>query len=92
MDRAVGEAALVAQLEVEAEIGGERALAGADDHGHESSWSSSTRPAASASAARPGPPTVRSWSAVSFSRRTAAGSSSRSSRVLAVETPSSVLE
>jgi S1-C subfamily serine protease len=54
--------------------------------------SSSTRPARSAAPARVGPPTLRSRAEASFSRRTASGSSSRSRRVRAVETASSVRE
>ena len=60
--------------------------------GERNSWHSSTSPARNALAARPGPPTVRSASADAFSRRTASGSKSRSIRVLAVATVSSVLE
>ena len=55
-------------------------------------WTSSTSPALKASAARCGPPTVRSRSADAFSRRTASGSKSRSTLVLVVSTVSSVLE
>ena len=55
-------------------------------------WHSSTNPALNAWAARSGPPTVRSRSADAFSCRTASGSKSRSIRVLALDTVSSVVE
>ena len=55
-------------------------------------WHSSTNPAANAWAARPGPPTARSRPADAFICRTASGSKSRSIRVLALDTASSVLE
>src|SRR6266516_182313 len=61
-------------------------------NGVRNSWYSSTNPALIASAARWGPPTVRSRPADAFICRTASGSKSRSIRVLALETASSVLE
>ena len=55
-------------------------------------WHSSTSPAASAWAASSGPPTQMSRPADAFSRRTASGSKSRSIRVRALDTASSVVE
>src|SRR5450830_703964 len=55
-------------------------------------WNSSTSPASIAWAARWGPPTLMSRSAVALRRRTASGSKSRSIRVLMLEVVSSDLE
>jgi hypothetical protein len=70
----------------------EGVFAASHQDGRETRWHSSTSPALNASAARAAPPTMRSLLAASFSWRIASGSNSRSIRVLAVDTASSVLE
>ena len=92
VDHAVAEAALVQELQPQADVVGEGPVAPADHDRREEQVDSSTSPAFSASAARPGPPTLRSAPAAAFSCRTASGSKSRSIRVLALETASSVRE
>jgi hypothetical protein len=93
LDGAVAEAALVDQLERHAHAVGQRPLPAADDDRRERNrWTSSTRPAASASPASSGPPMSRSASASAFSRATASGSKARSIRVRALRGCSSVRE
>ena len=93
VDHAVAEAAFVQQLELEANVVGQRLLTSADhDRARKTDGNSSTSPASKAWAASSGPPTARSRSAAAFSCRTASGSKSRSIRVLALDAVSSVLE
>lgn len=88
----VAEWAVVQQLEIGASVGGQRWLPPPTRTGRMNSWHSSTSPALRACAARCGPPTVRSLVAVAFMSSTEAGSKVRSSRVLAVDTASKVVE
>ena len=92
MDHAVGEPALLEQLQLDADAIGQRRRTAPDDDRRSRSRHSSTSPARSAWPASSGPPTLRSRSAAVFSARTASGSNSRSIRVRAVDTDESVRE
>src|SRR5205823_3069051 len=88
----VAEPALLQQLQLDAGVAGEWGLPSPTSTGYTKSWHSSTSPALNACAARVGPATLKSLAADVFMSRTESGSKRRSSRVLAVETPGSVVE
>jgi hypothetical protein len=89
---AVGDTALVEQLQLHAGIAGRARWPPPTTMGERNRWISSTNPAPIAWAASSAPPTLRSRSAAAFICRTVSGSKACSSLVLGLDTASSVLE
>ena len=92
MHGAAAEAALVHQLQVEAHAGGQGARAAADEHRHQDQVQLVHDPGGERLARQLGPADGGVPAGAVDSRRAAAGSNSRSTRVRAVEAASSVRE